>query len=300
MAKFCQYCGTQLQDGQVCSCPQAQADAAQPQPEAVPQPQAAVAAPSPFGAAFKNLLPLCRAYLRSPVDATRAAIDRKDLILPVILLVIQAIVAGLVIFSFLSKVCATIENIVLLAMGFIGGYSSGLFSSGPSVSASFIMCLIFGILAAIIAIVVFAALIFGTAKIMKSDCSFQDVLIACGVNSLFVTVLLLLSFILFFVSVMLGIILFMLAMLTWVIMGVLTAQAVTPGTEQGRFWMLYIVAVLVALLIGGWISSKFFGMSIGATKISYAGESVKVSRMIDQIGDIDFENLIEDIIYNIF
>lgn len=316
MAKFCKYCGTQLEDGQVCSCPQAQFDAAQPQPQAAPQsesvpqpesaPQAAPqapAAPSPIGAAFKNLLPFCKAYLRSPAEATRAAIAQKDLVLPIILLVIQVIAAGLVVFSFLSKVCSSIEDIIFKAMGLSSLLSgSSLFGglSGPSISASFILCLIFGILAAAIAIVLFVVLIFAVAKIMRSTCSIRDVLIACGANSLLVTVLLLLTFILFFASIKVGLILFIISMLAWIITGVITAQAVTPGTEQGKFWLLYIAAVLIALLIGGWVSSKFFGMSVGATKISYAGESIRISEAIDGLGQVDFEDLFEDMLYDLF
>jgi hypothetical protein len=317
-----------LEEGQVCTCSQAQADAAQaqstaqpqsaPQPEAAPQgggqqapqsgyqqaPQAA-AAPSPVGMAFKNLIPFCKSYLRSPTGAARAAIDQKDLILAIILLAIQAIAAGLAIFALLTKVCILVKSVLVQAMtlgGLWSGSSSSLFGgySGPSISASFPLCLVFGILAAAIAIVVFAALIFAVAKIMKSACTFRDVITACGAHSPFVTVLLLLAFLLFFASIRVGLVLFVLAMLTWVALGVPTAQAVTPGTEQGKFWMLYIAAVLVAVLIGGWCGSKFFGMSVGATKISYAGESITVSRAIDSLGDIDFEDLMEDLIYDIF
>lgn len=311
MARFCKYCGTQLEEDQVCSCPQAQFEAAQtqqqdssvqqaaaPQPQAAPQQQAAPAAPSPIGIAFKNLIPFCKAYLRSPVEATRAAISQKDVILPIILLLIQAIAAGLVIFSLLNKVCRSIQSLIFAAMG-LSSFSS-LFGGGPTISASFIMCLIYGILASVIAAAIFVVVIFAAAKLMKSTCTIQDVLIACGANSLFVTVLLLLSFILFFLSIKIGIVLFVLAMLTWVIMGVLTTQAVAPGAEQGKFWILYIVAVLVALLVGGWISSKFFGLSINATKISYGGESITIGKALDDIGDLDFDEILEDMLYDVF
>lgn len=309
MAKFCKHCGTQLEEGQLCTCPQAQAEAAQqpvqqaqpvppPQP-AQPQyapPQQAPAAPSPVGAAFKNVLPFFKAYMHSPVNATRTAIAHNDLILAVILLAIQAIAAGLMIFSLLSKVCGAIKS---LAFGMLGGYrnSSSLFG-GPNIAPSFLMSLIFGVLAAVIAIAIFAVLVFAVAKIMKSACSFKDVIIACGANSLFVTVLLLLSFIFFFLSIRVGIVIFVLAMLAWIAMGVPTAQAVSPNTELGKFWISFIIAVLISLLLGGWVSSKFFGMSVGAIKVSANGESHSVNEMIDMAGG--FQNIMENIVDEIF
>lgn len=326
MAKFCKYCGSPLEEGQACSCPQAQAEAAQsqvqpevqpqPQPEAQPQPEMQgqpgaaqtqtappqqPAAPSPVGVAFKNLIPFCKAYFRSPGQATRTAIGRKDLILSIILLVIQAIVVGLMIFAALARVCGLVQNIArqVLGLGSLLGGSS-LFGGGLSVSASFLLCLIFGILAAVIAIAIFAVLLFALAKIMKSNCTFQDVIVACGANSLFVTALLLLAFLVFFFSFRVGLILFILAMLAWAIMGVITVQTVIPGAEQGKLWMLYIAAVLIALLVGGWVSSKFFGLSVNATRISYAGESFTIGQAMEGIGEIDFEDLMEDMIYDLF
>ena len=307
MAKFCKYCGTQLNDDQVCTCPEAQAaaqPAAQPAPEVAPQaaPQAAPAAPSPFSIALKNLVPFLKAYLRSPVNATRAVIAQKDFLLAIILLAIQAIAVGLVIFSFLHKLCGVVREFVLAAMGLGGMTSSSLFGgfSGPAITASFPLCLIYGIVCAIIVIAIFTVLLFAVAKIMKSTCSFKDVLTACGANSPFATVLYLLAFILFFVSIKLGLIALLFATLAWLIMSVPTVQAVTPGTEQGKFWISCIVAVLIAMLAGGWVSSKFVGMSAKATRISFEGESATIGQAMEAAGEIDLDQILENFMYEIF
>lgn len=310
MANFCMHCGSPLEEGQVCSCPAAQAAAHQPytqpqQPQAPyqqpyqPQQPQAPKAPSPVGSAFKNLLPFLKAYLRSPVKATRSAVAQNDIILAVILLCFQLIAAGLVMFSFLYKICSTVKDFALSAMG-LAGLSGGFFGSGPSISPSFFLSLIYGILAAAIAIVIFGVLIFVIAKIVKTNCSIKDVLIACGANSMFVTVLLVVTFLLFFVSFTLGFIFFLLSMLTWICLGIPTVQALGTGTETGKFWISYIVVVLVALLAGGWISSKFCGLSVRSIKISYAGESVKVGQMIDGMGGLDMNDLLEDMMDSIF
>ena len=64
MAKFCKFCGTALEEGQVCSCADAQAAAAPvatPAPEAAPVATAAPAAPAApvFG---KKLVDTLKAY----------------------------------------------------------------------------------------------------------------------------------------------------------------------------------------------------------------------------------------------
>ena len=322
MAKFCKYCGTQLNDDQICACPQAQAEAAAAQkayqqPQQVYQPQqpqqayqqpqaapAAPAAPSPIATAFKNLIPFLKAYFQSPVNAARSVVAQNDFLLAIILLLIQAISVGLMIFSLMSKLCGTLEGIVLSVMGFAGMGSNSLFGGvvGPTVGASFPMCLIFGIVASVIAIAIFAVIVFAVAKIMKSTCSFKSALIACGAHSPFVTILFLLTFILFFLSIKFGLIAFLFAMLAWVVMSIPTIQAVTSGTEQGKFWISCIVAVLVAMLVGGWVSSKFLGMSAKATTISYGNESITIGKMLEEAGEIelDFEEVMEDLLYNIF
>ena len=340
MAKFCKYCGSPLEEGQVCSCPQAQAAAQQsapeqgapqqsapeqgapqqgyvppqqgnappqqgyvpPQQQGYQQPyaQAAPAAPSPVGLAFKNLLPFIKAYFRSPIQAAQAALGQRDMVLSLILLIIQAIVGGLVMFSFMAKLCGLADDVIQMVSGvgsMLGGYSG---FDMPSVSASFLFCLIFGLLSAAIAIVVFILLVFAVAKIMKSACTLKDVVIACGAHSIFVTVLLLADFILMFLSIRLGLAVFLFAMVAWIVMGVPTGQAVSPNSEQGKLWMLYIVAVLVALLVGSFCASKFFGMSLMETSISAAGQEFTIGEALEQAGMLDFDDLMEQAIYELF
>ena len=67
MAKFCKYCGTALEDGQVCTCEASQA-AATPAPEAAPEAAAAApaAAPSGFAQLMTSLKNDFLGYLRTP------------------------------------------------------------------------------------------------------------------------------------------------------------------------------------------------------------------------------------------
>ena len=90
MAKFCKHCGTQLEEGQVCSCPKAQAELAAPvaAPDAAPAPEAAapvatadpVAAPAaPAANGFvKKLLDTLKAYWKAPKETAAAVAEDKQ------------------------------------------------------------------------------------------------------------------------------------------------------------------------------------------------------------------------------
>ena len=58
--------------------------------------------------------------------------------------------------------------------------------------------------------------------------------------------------------------------------------------------------MLVTLLVGGWVGSKFFGLSVNAIRISYEDESVTVGQMVDAIGGFDLEDALDDIFYDFF
>ena len=315
MAKFCKYCGTQLEDGQVCGCPQAQAEAAaqqpvqpqqpqqqppqqqyaQPQPEQPPQQQyaqpqqqpyqqpapAAPRAPSPVGIAFKNLGPFLKAYFQSPVNAARTAVQQGDMILSIILLSIQAIVVGLMMFP-----------LALTRFGFrgvLGSFGRGL-PGGVSIALSFFISLFLGILLAAICVMILTLLIFAMAKIMKSACSFKDILIGCGAHSVFVTALYVLAFLFFFVHMQAGMLFLTAAALTWVVLSVSVIQELIPSTEKGTFWLCTIAVVLITYLVGYWLGSFCANLPVTVVRLQSfprpSGGLNGASNIIENIFDL--------------
>ena len=277
MANFCKYCGKALQDGEICSCPQAQADAArqyqgqhpqqppqgyqQPQPpqQNYQQPQAPqgyqaqqpqqAAGPNPFVIALKKILPYLQSYVKAPVSAAQNLISQKDLVFAGILLGIQAIVSGLALFGLLQGLC----NIINGVAGILGA----------KMGASIPMSLIFGILASVAAMAIFIVIMFAVAKICGSGCTFMDAMVAAAAHTPFVSVLLLASFLLFLLFLPLGAIVFLAAMLAWITLAVPTAQALAPNAPQGKFWICVIVGVSLALLIGAWAATSLGGAAVG-------------------------------------
>ena len=297
---FCPNCGKEIPDGSAfCGNCGARLDASASQPAGGPQqggyqqsgPQQGYQQPGPqqpprpsaAAAAMGGLVPFLKAYIASPINAAKQLMAKRDMVTAIILLAIQAIVSGLVIFSLLSKICSVISDIVFAGMG-LSGLGSLASAALPSVGPSFIMSLIWGIVASVVAIAVFVVVVFGVAKLMKANCTIQDVLTLCGAHSLFVTALLFVSFILFFLSLQLGIIFFVAALIAWMVMGVVTVQTITTDMASGKFWMLLIAGMLVTLLVSGFVGSKCVGGAVNAITISAQGQSISIGEIMESEG----------------
>ena len=366
MANFCKYCGKALQDGEICSCPQAQAEAAQQyqdqqssqgyqqssqgyqqppqgyqqgyqpqqppqdyqqgyqpqqppqgyqqgyqpqqppqgyqqgyQPQQVPQggyqqgyqqPQRP-AAPNPFVIALQKILPYLQSYVKSPVNAARDLVAQKDLIFAGVLLGIQAIATGLLLFGILQSVCGSISGLM--------GFTGVLLGNSVSVSANIFMCLIFGILAAAAAIAIYVLIVFAVSKIMGANCTIQDAATAAAAHTPFVTVLLLAGFILCLLVLWLGLVVFMVAMLSWIVLTIPTVQVLAGNSDQGKFWICSIVGVLAALLIGGWASTNLGAMAVGYITVKSGNESMTINEMGQQLGNLDLEDILGEL-FDIF
>ena len=319
---FCPNCGKEIPDGSAfCGNCGARLDASASQPAGGPQqggyqqqpgyrqpgPQQNYQQPGPqqpprpsaAAAAMSGLVPFLKAYIASPVAAAKSLADKRDMTTAIILLAIQAVVGGLVIFSLLSKICSAISDVIFSAVG-LSGLGSLVGSAVPSIGPSFIMSLIWGIVAAVVGIALFVVVAFGVAKLMKANCTIQDVLILCGAHSLFVTALLVISFILFFLSIWLGAIAFSAAMIAWMVMGVVTVQTITPDKALGKFWMLLIAGMLVVQLVGSYVGSKCVGGAVNAVSISYQGQSMSIGEMMDEAGNPSISDIIGEAFSELF
>ena len=354
MASYCKYCGKALQDGEVCSCPQAQAEAAQqyqgyqPPPQGYqqppqgyqqppqgyqqppqgyqqppqgyqqppqgyqppsqgyqppfqsyqqpfqgyqqpfqgyPQPQPPTA-PNPFVTALQKLLPYLQSYIRTPVSAAQEMVAQRDMVFAGVLLGIQAIAAGLLLFGILQTVCGAISGLVVIGV---------LMGNGVSVSANFFICLIFGVLADAAAIAIYVVIVFALCKIMGLNCTIQNVATAAAAHTPFITILLLVSFILCLLALRLGLVVFAVTVLSWIVLTVPVLQTFAANPNQGKFWICTIVGVLAALLIGGWASTNLGAMAVGHITVKSGSESMTLNEMGRQLGSLDMGDILEEL-----
>lgn len=207
------------------------------------------AKPSAAGAAFSGLGGFLKGYFASPVQATRDTLAKGDLATPLILMGAQLIACILMLLGFALK-------INMLSHGFM--------------EVPFQFWFMGGLLGDAIAVAIFMGLLFGAAKILKSSCTFQDVVIACGAHSIFITILMLVDFLCFLISMELGAWLLILTLILWVALGVSSFQMIAPEMESGKAWLLYlavvaITIVLTLLILGNGLFPALAGSRTGLT-----------------------------------
>ena len=191
MAKFCKFCGTALEEGQVCSCADAQAAAAPvatPAPEAAPVATAAPAAPAAPGFG-KKLVDTLKAYWKAP-KATAAAVaeDAKGM-------TFAGVFAGinvLAVFFYLWRI------IGMLLDGVVDGVKQ---STGSKVDMDEIMelleiempivpMLVAGLAIAVLGIVATALVVFIAAKLNKQAVDLKKQIVVASIHSLIPSALL--------------------------------------------------------------------------------------------------------------
>lgn len=189
---------------------------------------AQAAAPSAAGVAFSNLGGFLKAYFASPVKATRDTLAKKDIATPLILMGAQLIGCVLMLLGFCLKV-----NMMT------GGYGS--------VPVQF--WLVGGLLSDAICVAIFVGLLFAAAKILQSTCTFQDVVAACGCHSVFITALMVITFLGFLISLQVGAWLLIFTLVLWIALGVSSFQMVAPELESGKSWLLYLAVVAITMAL---------------------------------------------------
>lgn len=230
---YCPKCGTQLPDGTAfCSSCGANLNGAAA-PGAAPNttpPQ-----PSAVGIAFSGLGGFLKSYLTAPVQATGSVLQKRDVATPALLLGAQAIAAILMLLAACVKISSMTYGLaeVPFKVWFLGG-----------------------LLSEAICVALFLALIFGAVRIMNGNASFVDILIVCGCHSIFITAMMLVSMVCFFLSLEFGFYVMLLTLVLWIAMGVPSFQAVAPEFDSGKSWIFYLVVVLLTLVFSAMILLK--------------------------------------------
>lgn len=218
---FCPKCGKELPDGSA-FCPSCGTNV-----NTMSGPGDTVK-PSAAGAALSRLGGFLKAYFASPVQAARTTLAKRDMVTPLILLGAQLVACILMLLGFSLKI--------------------GMMTYGY-VEVPFQFWFFGGLLGGAVAVAVFMGLLFGAAKLLKSNCIFLDVVIANGCHSVFVTIMMLATFLFFLISYQLGMALTLVTLILWVALGVPSFQMVVPELESGKAWLLYLGVVAVTIVL---------------------------------------------------
>lgn len=281
MAKFCTYCGKPLPENGQCDCEASKA-AAQQQPQQAPaQPQQAPAQPisenvyvKKTKTAVNQSVPFVKEYWKEPMNATLRVLRDKNMALAIVMMVVNAIVTGLLLFTCYSKIAGVFKD----ALG-----------SGVDISVPFFSHLFLGIVIAVVAMALSAVALFALLKICKVDANFTYVVIAVGVNTVPCTVCLVLALLLGLFGWATGVLLaLVLGCVAWGALAFLLLTKVFGVKVSGLLLTLGTVFFTVVLALNFWLGSKLT-LSAGG-QIEVEGE--KISETFEALEDMDLEDLL--------
>lgn len=286
---YCQYCGTKLEDGQTCTCEMART-AANQQPyqpaQTPPQQEASQAAPSVksrVAIGFEKFETYIASYISNPTQAVTSVLaEKSDFTLPIILTVIRMLAMGLAIYGLLSKLCKIMFTAITTSILRYGDSTSILTAS---LTASLSKSLIFGALIGAVCMLLFIAMLYALVKIQHGQITLSDSYKASAANGVPTSTLLLLSFLLSFISPGLSIACIALAMLAWIISGVRTAQIMSPNSSTGTFSLLYFVGVVLIIIAAYYMIPPLYKQAVGGITATYMGESIALQDVFDKIAE---------------
>lgn len=317
--KYCQFCGAKLEDGALCTCPDAQAaaqqqSAAQQAAEAAAAKQAAEAAAAKQAAAAQEAAAAAQAaaavaqekakaatkrmggyllsYLAAPAQTVRGYMTREGFSLGILLTVIRVLAAGLATFGLLSNVCRSIVSF--------------LDTDKLKIAAPFFGSMLYGGLIAVIGTALFILGFFAIAKLQKSQLSLTAAWQTSALNSILPTLLLLAAFLASFVSFSAALALLALSVIASLVCGVLTAQFSCERTNSGLFWVLFLIVIAIIALVCWKVVPSLVMNAIGGIKLTYGRESMTLAEIMEQantaldpkeIWDSILESLLSDLSY---
>lgn len=288
MAKFCKFCGTQLEEGQVCSCPQAQAElaapAAAPAPEAA-APVATAAPAAPAGNGFvKKLLDVLKGYWKAPkAAAADVAEDKQGM-------AIAGVFAGvnfLAVFFFLWRIIGMVMSTFTKG----GDVDMDELMEYLEIEQPIFPMLLAGLAIAVIGIAATALVIFIAAKINKQTVDLKKQIVIEAVHSVIPTALLIVGILLGFLAAWLQFIVLALILVLWFVnvCNDLREVAGVQIMETGKTMTIYTLVVFVVLAVTVYLMSAIGGWGIG--ELSIQGHTMneameEAGDMLGMLGDL--------------
>lgn len=263
MAKFCKFCGTALEEGQVCSCANAQAAAA---PVATPAPEAApVATAAPAAEGFgKKLVDTLKAYWKAP-KATAAAVaeDAKDKTVAGVLLSVNF----LAVFFFLWRIIGMLMDGIKESAG--GKVDMDEIMEMLEIETPIIPMLLAAMAIAVIGNAATALVIFIAGKLNKQAVDLQKQIVASAVHSLIPSVLLIAGILLGFLIPSVQFIVLGLVLVLWFINVCNEARDVAgvQVMESGKTMTIYSLVIFAVLAVAVYAMVSIGGWGVGELSI---------------------------------
>lgn len=284
MAKFCKFCGSPLEEGQVCTCQSAQS-APTAAPEAAPVATAAPAAAPAAGNGFvKKLLDVLKGYWKAPkAAAADVAEDKQGM-------TIAGVFAGvnfLAVFFFLWRIIGMVMSTFTKS----GDVDMDELMEYLEIEQPIFPMLLAGLAIAVIGIAATALLIFLVGKINKQAVDLKKQIIIAAVHSVIPTALLVVGIILGFLAAWLQFLVLALILVLWFV-NVCNDVREVAGVqvmETGKSMTIYTLVVFAVLAVAVYLMVAIGGWGIG--ELSIQGHTMneameEAGDMLGMLGDL--------------
>lgn len=273
MAKFCKFCGSPLEEGQVCSCQEAQAEAAaQAAPVAT-----ATEEPSAGKVLLESLKSAVLGYWKSPKNAAAAVVaDKNNMALAGIFAGVNALAVFFYIWKFLGQIEALVSSVL--------GALSSLVATKLEISYPIFPMLLSGIVIAAVGIALTALTVYAVAKLNKQEVDLKNLIMSHAVHSIVSSALLLVGVLLGFISWQAQIIVLTLIVVQWflVVGNDLREVAGVKAMSSGKNLLIQTIVITVAYAIIVFAIAKLAGWCFNELAI---GEQT-IGEMLDGMGDL--------------
>ena len=289
MAKYCKHCGTPLEEGQVCSCPKAQAElaapAAAPAPEAAAPVATAAPAAAPAGNGFvKKLLDTLKGYWKAPKEAAAAVAEDKQG------MAVAGVFAGvnfLAVFFFLWRII----GMLLSAITECADVDMDEVMEYLEIEQPIFPMLVAGLAIAVIGIAATALVIFIAAKINKQTVDLKKQIVIEAVHSVVPTALLIAGIILGFLVAELQLLVLALILVLWFV-NVCNEVREVAGVqilETGKTMTIYTLVIFAVLAVAVYLMVAIGGWGIG--ELSIQGHTInaaaeEAANLLGMLGDM--------------
>lgn len=279
---YCQFCGTFLEEGQTCACTMTQV------PPIQPSQNSQVTGQQMFNQTMPNiqnqvmmLLNDVKAYLKdyvaNPVMTVQSELNTNSMRLPVFWLLIKMLAMGLVIYGLLKKICDSSVSIISNSLMY---YDWEFDVSIPEITVSVMPCLLYGALIAAVGTLLFVVMAFALVKMQHGTITMMQVLKVNASNGILSSALLMIAFLLSFVSIKFCLAFMVLSVLAWIISGVLTIFVVSPNGRSGVLWLMYLVGVVIVIVMGFYTMPSLFFKAVEAVSITFNGRTFTLHSII--------------------
>lgn len=241
---------------------------------------------------IRKILDYLKQYFLNPIAASCSIVEQSNNALAVSLFIIYALASGFQLYALMKCGCDMVSG--LFADIF------GVFVSSLSVKPPFLLCLLCGVLLSVVSIILYSAVYYLVAKILKQSCSIKSAIYACIANSILPALLLLAATPFFTISIWAGLAVSALAQLAWYILGLVGLNAVVPNPEDGKFWMLYIVGLCFAISISLGASWRIDWLAVKGISVSYDDESMTINEIMESEGIHSADEFIKSALEEVF